>query len=95
MGPDNARSHLESNSSAELGIQSEFRALRNMPSARKKKSAASTAASDLKSPGESPSGGDISRGTLLPSTMLESWSTGPRFTSVFPFRSHIGSDIPW
>jgi hypothetical protein len=49
----------------------------------------------LKSPGESPSGGDISRGTLLPSTMLESWSTGPRFTSVFPFRSHIGSDIPW
>jgi len=66
MGPDNARSHLESNSSAELGIQSEFRALRNMPSARKKKSAASTAASDLKSSRESPSGGDISRGTRLP-----------------------------
>jgi len=40
MGPVNARSHLESNSSAELGIQSEFRALRNMPSSNKKKSAA-------------------------------------------------------
>ena len=27
--------------------------------------------------------------------MLESWCTGPRFARVFPFRSHIGSDIPW
>ena len=57
MGPVNARSHLESNSSAELGIQSEFRALRNMPSSNKKKSAA-TAKRKVRSSEVSMNGGD-------------------------------------